>query len=411
MVNISYIKGIAMDKRKGALVSPLNLLEHIMNWKFFQAIFIVVLAFIGCQSSNDKQNEFIPVTSKQFGKLSDGREVTLFTLRSKNNATVTVSNLGAALVSINVPDKYGAFGDVLLGHENAQGYADDNYYLGFIVGRYGNRIGKGRFSLDGKTYQLGINSGENHLHGGNNGFHRKLWEATINAKAPSASVTMHCASPDGEEGYPGKVTLDVTYTWNDSNELTIEYSGTTDAPTILNPTSHGYFNLTGDPRNTILDHELMIAAEQFTPVDSELIPTGKLQNVAGTPLDFRSPKRIGDRINDPFEQLQLAKGYDHNWVLINYDKTVRLAATLYDPKSGRFMEVLTDQPGLQFYSGNFLDGSLKGKGGIAYQYRSALCLETQHFPDSPNKPQFPSVVLKPGETYRQTTRYHFSTKD
>ena len=222
---------------------------------------------------------------------------------------------------------------------------------------------------------------------------------------------MHCVSPDGDEGYPGKVLLDVTYTWNDNNELSIEYRGTTDAPTILNPTSHGYFNLTGDPRNTILEHELMIAADQFTPAGPGRIPTGKLQKVEGTPFDFRSPHRVGDAINDPVDQLQLAKGYDHNWVLNNYDKTVRRAATVHDPKSGRFMEVLTDQPGLQFYTGNYLDGTLKGKQGISYQYRSALCLETQHFPDSPNQPQFPPVVLKPGETYQQTTRYRFSTKD
>lgn len=351
------------------------------------------------------------MTSKPFGKLSDGREATLYTLQNKKNATVALSNIGAALVSVIVPDRSGLLADVLLGHDDAQGYVDDNSYLGFIVGRYGNRIAKGRFSLGGKTYQLGINDGENHLHGGENGFHRKLWEVTANAKPPGDSVTMHCVSPDGEEGYPGKVLLDVTYTWNDNNELTIEYRGTTDAPTVLNPTSHGYFNLTGDPRNTILDHELMIAARQFTPAGPGRIPTGKLHNVDGTPLDFRSPKRIGDGINVPFEQLQSAKGYDHNLVLNDFDKTVHRAATVHEPKSGRFMEVLTDQPGLQFYTGNFLDGSLKGKRGIAYQYRSGLCLESQYFPDSPNKPQFPSVVLKPGETYQQTTKYRFSTKD
>lgn len=219
---------------------------------------------------------------------------------------------------------------------------------------------------------------------------------------------MHCVSLDGDEGYPGKVLLDVTYTWNDNNELAIEYAGTTDAPTILNPTSHGYFNLTGDPRNTILDHELMIAADQFTPAGPGSIPTGKLQKVEGTPFDFRSAHRIGDGIDDHDEQLQLAKGYDHNWVLNVFDKTVHRAATVHDPKSGRFMEVLTDQPGLQFYTGNYLDGTLKGKKGVSYQRRTALCLEAQHFPNSPNQPQFPSVVLRPGETYHQTTKYRFS---
>lgn len=374
------------------------------------AIFVVGLLMLGSQSNNENKKERNSVTAKQFGKLSDGREVTLYTLRNKAGATVTITNLGAALVSINVPDRKGILGDVILGHDDAQGYVQDNSYLGFIVGRYGNRIGEGRFSLNGKEYQLDINDGANHLHGGKDGFHRKLWKATINENSVIASITMRYFSPDGEQGYPGNVTLDVTYWWNDNNQLTIEYVGTTDEPTILNPTSHGYFNLTGNSKNTILDHELMIVAERYTPVDAELIPTGKLESVEGTPLDFRLSKRIGARINEPFEQLRLGKGYDHNWVLNGHDKTVRLAATVYDPQSGRFMEVLTDQPGLQFYSGNFLNGSLTGKGGIAYQYRTALCLEAQHFPDSPNKPGFPSVIVRPGNMYRQTTIYKFSTK-
>lgn len=374
------------------------------------AVFVIGSLMLGSQSNNENKKERNSVTVKQFGKLSDGREAMLYTLRNKGGATVTITNLGAALVSINVPDRKGVLGDVILGHDDAQGYVQDNSFLGFLVGRYGNRIGKGKFSLNGKKYQLDINDGENHLHGGKDGFHRKLWKATINENSDIASITMRYFSPDGEQGYPGNVTLDVTYRWNDDNQLTIEYVGTTDEPTILNPTSHGYFNLTGNPRNTILDHELMIVADRYTPVGAGLITTGKLESVEGTPLDFRSPIKIGARINDPFEQLQMAKGYDQNWVLNSYDKTVRLAATVYDPLSGRFMEVLTDQPGLQFYTGNFLNGSLTGKGGIAYQYRTALCLEAQHFPDSPNKPDFPSVVVKPGEMYRQTTIYRFSTK-
>jgi aldose 1-epimerase len=374
------------------------------------AIFVVGILMLGSQSNNENKKESNSVTAKQFGKLSDGREVTLYTLRNKVGATVTITNLGAALVSINVPDRKGVLGDVILGHDDAKGYVQDNSFLGFIVGRYGNRIGKGKFSLNEKAYQLDVNDGENHLHGGKDGFHRKLWKATVNENSAIASITMRYFSPDGEQGYPGNVTLDVTYWWNDNNQLTIQYVGTTDEPTILNPTSHGYFNLTGNPKNTILDHELMIVADRYTPVGAGLITTGKLEIVEGTPLDFRAPKKIGARINDPFEQLQMAKGYDHNWVLNSYDKTVRLAATVYDPQSGRFMEVLTDQPGLQFYSGNFLNGSLTGKGGIAYQHRTALCLEAQHFPDSPNKPGFPSVVVKPGDMYRQTTIYQFSTK-
>src|SRR5450759_4843679 len=374
------------------------------------AVFVIGSLMLGSQSNNENKKERNSVTVKQFGKLSDGREAMLYTLRNKGGATVTITNLGAALVSINVPDRKGVFGDVLLGHDDAQGYANDSSFLGFIVGRYGKRNGKGRFSLNGKKYQIDIKDGENHLHGGKDGFHRKLWRATVNENSAIASITMRYFSPDGEQGYPGNVTLDVTYWWSDSNQLTIEYFGTTDEPTILNPTSHGYFTLTGNPQNTILDHELMIVADRYTPVGAGLITTGKLESVEGTPLDFRVAKKIGARINDPFEQLQMGKGYDHNWVLNSYDKTVRLAATVYDPQSGRFMEVLTDQPGLQFYSGNFLNGSLTGKEGIAYQHRTALCLEAQHFPDSPNKPDFPSVVVKPGEMYRQTTIYRFSTK-
>jgi aldose 1-epimerase len=381
-----------------------------MSTNSVTAVLIVGLLMLGSQANSENRKEPGSVTAKQFGKVSDGREVMLYTLRNKSGATVTVTNLGAALVSINVPDRKGVLGDVILGHDDAQGYVQDNSYLGFIVGRYGNRIGKGKFSLNGKNYQLDINDGENHLHGGKDGFHRKLWKATVNENSADASITMRYFSPDGEQGYPGNVTLDVTYRWNDNNQITIEYVGTTDEPTILNPTSHGYFNLSGNPKNTILDHELMIVADRYTPVGAGLITTGKLESVEGTPLDFRVAKKIGAKINDPSEQLQMGKGYDHNWVLNSYDKTVRLAATVYDPQSGRFMEVLTDQPGLQFYSGNFLNGSLTGKGGIAYQYRTALCLEAQHFPDSPNKPGFPSVVVKPGDMYRQTTIYQFSTK-
>jgi len=381
-----------------------------MNKLYFIAIFLAASFITVCQSKEGSKMDSKLVTSQSFGTLSDGRAVTLFTLHNKSNATVKVCTLGADLVSIKVPDRDGNLGDVLLGHDDAQGYANDNSYLGFIVGRYGNRIAKGKFVLDGKEYQLDINDGVNHLHGGKDGFHRKIWTATVNADSPYASVTFRYVSPDGEEGYPGTVTLDVTYSWNDNNQLTLKYSGTTDAPTILNPTSHGYFNLSGNPDSTILNQLLMINADHFTPIGLGLITTGEIQSVEGTPFDFTTPKKIGEKINDDNEQLQLGKGYDHNWVLDGYDKSVRLAATVFDPPSGRYMEVLTDQPGLQFYSGNFLNGTLRGKGGKAYQYRTALCLEAQHFPDSPNKPNFPSVTLRPGEKYSQTTIYQFSTK-
>jgi aldose 1-epimerase len=290
-----------------------------------------------------------------------------------------------------------------------QGYIDGTAYFGAIVGRYGNRIGKGRFQLDGKEYQLTINDGENHLHGGKVGFNKVLWDAKAGGPE-EASLQLQYVSRDGEEGYPGTVTLKVTYTWTDKNELRIDYDGTTDQPTILNPTQHSYFNLSGSFENTVLDHLLMIEADGITPVDKGLIPTGKVENVANTPMDFRTPMAIGAHIDDANEQLAFGKGYDHNWVLKGGAGKLRKVAELYEAASGRMMTIFTDQPGLQFYSGNFLDGSAKGKNGVAYKHRSGLCLEAQAFPDTPNKPQFPPVTLRPGQKYRQTTIYQFSTK-
>jgi aldose 1-epimerase len=342
-----------------------------------------------------------------FGKLADGREVHQYTLTNQSGAAVQIIDYGATVTSLSVPDKNGKLEDVVLGYDSLQGYVDGTAYLGTIVGRYGNRIGKGRFQLDGKDYQLALNDGENHLHGGKIGFNKVLWEAQIlNDKA----LLLKYVSNDGEEGYPGTVTLKVRYSWTDQNELRIDYEGKTDKPTILNPTHHSYFNLTGSFTRTILEHQLSIEADSITPVDKSLIPTGQLMDVANTPLDFRTSKTIGARISDSNEQMGYGHGYDHNWVLRNYNGKVRKAAELYDPAGGRLMTVLTDQPGLQFYSGNFLDGKTKGKGGIAYQPRTALCLEAQAFPDTPNKPQFPSVTLMPDKIYRQTTIYQFSTR-
>ena len=350
------------------------------------------------------------MTPQEFGKLPDGRQAFLYTLRNKSNASVKISTYGAAVVSINVPDKNGKREDVVLGYDDVTGYVNDRSFIGFIVGRYGNRIAKGRFSLDGKEYQLTINDGANHLHGGKEGMFKKLWRIVEGEPISENSLTLEYNSPAGEEGYPGSVTVRITYTWSDRNELTLHYTGSTDAPTLLNPTSHCYFNLSGDPGNSIVDEEVMINAEYFTPTGPDSIPTGTLHHVDGTPFDFRTSRKIGERISSKDEQLVFGKGYDHNWVLNKYDKTVRLAATVFDSRSGRFMEVLTDQPGVQFYSGNNLDGTAKGKNGLFYQYRSALCFETQHFPDSPNNPDFPSVVLRPNEQYTQTTIYRFSTK-
>jgi aldose 1-epimerase len=350
------------------------------------------------------------MTKTLFGKLPDGRDVYACTLKNRSGITVRAINYGATITSIEVPDRGGKFEDVVLGYDSVKDYANGSAYFGAVVGRYGNRIGKGLFQLGGKSYLLTVNDGANHLHGGKIGFNKVLWEIKAAGDSPDPFVQFQYVSADGEEGYPGTVTLRVTYTLTAKNELRIDYAGTTDQPTILNPTQHSYFNLSGSFANPILGHLLMIDADQFTPVDKGLIPTGQLLSVANTPMDFRTPTPIGARINDSYEQLQFGKGYDHNWVLRNGSGKVRKAAELYEPQSGRLMTVFTDQPGLQFYSGNFLDGTARGKNGIVYGRRSALCLETQGFPDSPNKPQFPSVALNPGQIYRQSTTYQFSTR-
>ena len=373
-------------------------------------IYCVVVAGINLFFSFSLYTKDIAVNEKTlYGTLPDGREVYQFTLTNKPGAVLKVINFGAIVTSLTAPDRNGKYEDIVLGYDSLKSYIDDRTYFGSIVGRYGNRIGKGKFKLDGKEYQLATNDGENHLHGGKVGFNKVLWDAKVVQDSAGPSLELTYISPDGEEGYPGKVTLSVTYTLTDKNELRIVYSGTTDKTTILNPTHHSYFNLSAAFTNTILDHVLVIDANAITPVDKGLIPTGKFLDVSKTPMDFRKPVAIGDHINDQFEQLILGKGYDHNWVLRNYTGMVRKVAEVYEPKSGRLMTVLSDQPGLQFYSGNFLDGSGKGKG-VAFQYRTGLCLEAQCFPDSPNKPEFPSVTLKPGQVYHQTTIYQFTTK-
>ncbi|HPI28450.1 MAG TPA: aldose epimerase family protein [Candidatus Marinimicrobia bacterium] len=330
-----------------------------------------------------------------------------YKISNDKGVSAEIISYGAIVVSLTAPNRNGQLEDVILGFDDLASYEKDNTFQGSIVGRYGNRIAGGKFSLDGKVYQLNLNDGPNHLHGGPKGFFKVIWDIE---QLDSQSVRLTYVSPDGEEGYPGEVKISVVYTITDDDALRIDYYGTTDRPTILNPTSHCYFNLSGTPKNTILDHELMLNADFFTPIDEFSIPTGEIRPVAGTPLDFREPKPIGRDINAEDEQIKFGKGYDHNWVINGKPGQVRLAATVYESKSGRLMECLTDQAGLQFYSGNFLDGSLIGKGGIRYNYRCALCLEAQAFPDSPNKPHFPSVVLRPGEEYRQTTIYRFSVR-
>jgi aldose 1-epimerase len=382
-----------------------------MRNTFLASIFLAI-SFSICQGMNlpnlfsgkDKH-----MTSQEFGKLQDGRAVTQYTLVNRAGTTVRIINYGAAVVGITVPDRNGKFEDVVLGYDSVQGYVNDNSYFGIIAGRYGNRISKGKFSLDGKEYQVTLNDGENHLHGGKFGFNKKLWDAKIISDTATPSLELTLVSPDGEEGYPGTVTLSVVYTLTDANELKIVYKGTTDKPTVLNPTNHSYFNLSGSFSNTILDHLLTLEADTITPVGKGLITTGVMQEVAKTPMDFRTPVAIGTHINDPFDQLVLGGGYDHNWVIRDHGKKVRKAAELYEPKSGRVLTMFTDQPGVQFYSGNFLNGSAKGKG-VVYNKRTGLCLEAQAYPDTPNKPYWPSVTLRPGEVYHQTTIYQFSTK-
>jgi aldose 1-epimerase len=348
------------------------------------------------------------ITEKEFGTLSSGEKIYSYTLVNSNGMSAEIINYGASVVKLKVPDRNGKIEDVILGYDNLNGYVEGNSFLGGIVGRYGNRINKGHFTLDGEDYQLTVNEGNNHLHGGVKGFHKVAWDAKV-IGSNSNSLQLTYVSRDKEEGYPGTVTIIVMYNLTDENALEIDYKATTDKPTVINPTSHCYFNLTGSPENTILDHLLMINADRFTPVNDESITTGELRNVENTPMDFRIPTAIGSHIDDDDEQLENGSGYDHNWVLNNNGK-INLAASVYDHKSSRYMEVLTNEPGIQFYSGNFLDGTIKGKYGIYYKRRTAFCLECQHFPDSPNKKNFPSVVLRPGETDRKTTIYKFSVK-
>ncbi|HET6899362.1 MAG TPA: aldose epimerase family protein [Vicinamibacteria bacterium] len=327
-----------------------------------------------------------------------------YTLRNAHGIEVKAITYGAIIVSLRVPDRAGKFGDIVLGHDDLAGYVDKPAYFGAVVGRYGNRIAKGQFTLDGKTYKLATNNGPNHLHGGVRGFDKVVWKADAPA-AGATSVTFHYTSKDGEEGYPGTLTARVTYTLTDKDELTFEYFATTDKATPVNLTQHSYFNL-GTPGNDILGHELTLEADHYTPVDATLIPTGQLAPVSGTPFDFRKPTAIGARIGQDDEQLKRGGGYDHNFVL-TAGEGLRRAGRLSDPGSGRTMEILTTEPAVQFYTGNFLDGTIKGKGGVVYKYRSGLCLETQHFPDSPNQPSFPSTILRPGKEFRSKTTLVF----
>ncbi len=349
------------------------------------------------------------IKTEDFSKTIDNKQVKLYTLVGTNGIGIKVTNFGARVVALCVPDAEGKPVDVVLGYNTLDEYINNpESYLGAAIGRYGNRIGGAKFSLDSTEYQLSVNNGANHLHGGAKGFFDVVWDAE---QVSDSKIIFKYLSPDGDQGYPGNLNVTMTYELTADNALKIEYEATTDKPTVCNLTHHSYFNLSGEGAETINDHVLMIKANSFTPVDSTLIPTGEIDEVANTPFDFNQPTEIGKKVNEENVQLKFGGGYDHNWVLNKEKEGEELICSVYSPITKINMDILTDQPGIQFYGGNFIDGTLTGKSGKKYKYRSAFCLETQHFPDSPNKPGFPSVRLNPGETYTHTCSYKFSIKN
>lgn len=364
-----------------------------------------ILALAGCATTPKTQQQ---ITRAPFGRAPDGQAVELYTLRNAGGAEARISTYGGIVVSLKVPDRNGRLGDVVLGYDRLEDYLKDSPYFGALIGRYGNRIANARFTLDGRTYPLAANNGPNSLHGGRKGFDKVVWTPTVLSTPRGPGLKLTYLSRDMEEGFPGNLAVTVVYTLRDDNALRVEYTATTDKDTVVNLTQHSYFNLAGG--GAILNHEVMIPADRFTPVDSTLIPTGELRPVGGTPFDFRSPTAIGARIGQENEQLKFGKGYDHNFVLNKPAGQFGLMARVFEPGSGRVLEVSSTEPGLQFYSGNFLDGSNVGKGGQVYHFREGFCMEPQHFPDSPNQPAFPSVVLKPGQTYHNLIEFKFSTR-
>lgn len=339
-----------------------------------------------------------------------GKTVEIYKLKNSKGAETQIITYGGTVVSLKVPDKNGKFADVVLGYDSIADYEKNQSYIGALIGRYGNRIAKGKFTLDGKEYILAKNNGENHLHGGPKGYDKVVWTAKPSTDKNGANLELTYLSKDGEEGYPGNLNIKVIYSLTENNELKIVYSATTDKNTVINLTHHSYFNLAGAGNGDILNHQLTLYADKFTPTDDGSIPNGELKSVKGTPFDFLIPTAIGARISNADDQLKFGNGYDHNWVLNKTDNSMTLAATVFEPTSGRTMEVYTTERGLQFYSGNYLEGAIKGKSGQNYPRRTGFCLEAQNFPDAPNKPNFPSAVLKKGETYSQTTIYKFSAK-
>lgn len=380
----------------------------------FAHVAILGAASMTCASLAAEEKPVGSIAKQVWGQMPDGRTVHLYTLTNAKGMTMRVSDYGAIITALTAPDREGRMADVVLGYDKLADYVKATPYFGAAIGRYGNRIAGGKFTLDGKTYTLATNNDPGgipcHLHGGKVGFDKVLWDAKGIVKEGAVGLKFHYLSRDGEEGYPGNLDITMYYWLTEAGELRVEYEATTDKATPVNLTQHSYFNLAGHDAGTILDHELMLAADRFTPVDKGLIPTGELAPVQGTPFDFTQPTAIGKRVSDKHEQLEFGLGYDHNFVLARWDGKLRLAATVHEPTSGRFMEVLTTEPGVQFYCGNFLDGTNVGKGSHAYQHRTGFCLETQHFPDAPNQPTFPSTILRPDETYHHVTVYRFSAK-
>jgi len=375
--------------------------------KFFLIVTIGIVFLSGVVMKTEAKPS---IKKGAFGKIADGKTVEIYTLKNSKGAETQIITYGGTVVSLKVPDKNGKFADVVLGYDSIADYEKNQSYIGALIGRYGNRIAKGKFTLDGKEYILAKNNGENHLHGGPKGFDKVVWTGRGFTDKNGANLELNYLSKDGEEGYPGNLSIKVIYSLTENNELKIVYSATTDKNTVINLTHHSYFNLAGAGNGDILNHQLTLYADKFTPTDDGSIPNGELKSVKGTPFDFLTATAIGARINQADEQLKFGNGYDHNWVLNKTDNSLTLAATVFEPTSGRVLEVSTTERGLQFYAGNYLDGAIKGKNGQNYPHRTGFCLEAQNFPDAPNKQNFPSSVLKKGETYSQTTIYKFSAK-
>lgn len=380
-------------------------MKKIMQFVMLSSAGLGAACFVGCASMSKTTGT---ISQAPFGKTADGTPVEIYTLCNSRGMEARIMTYGGIVVSLNVPDKNGKFGDVVLGYDNLDGYLANNPFFGALVGRYGNRIAKGKFTLDGKEYTLALNNAPNNLHGGPIGFDKRVWKAATLLTADGPALQLTYLSKDGDQGFPGNLKVTATYSLTADNGLRLDYTATTDKATLCNLTQHSYFNLAG--KGDVLNHLVFINSDKFTPVDNTLIPTGELKPVAGTPFDFRTATAVGARINADDEQIKFGSGYDHNWVVNKPLGKLGLVARVTEPTTGRAMEVWSTEPGVQFYTGNFLDGSITGKGGWVYQPRNGLCFEPQHYPDSPNHPQFPSAELKPGQTYQNTIIYKFSVQ-